>query len=66
MGEKRNAYRILVRGGGKPGKTGVDGRIILNWVLKEQNLNVVSWIHVTENLDKLQTVIKTVMNLHVP
>ena len=69
MGEKRNAYRILVRKTKKKkplGRLDVDGRIILNWILKEQNWNVMAWMHVTQNLDKWQAVIKTVMNLHVP
>jgi len=29
------------------GRLGVDWRIILNWVLKEQNWNGMAWIHVT-------------------
>jgi hypothetical protein len=39
---------------------------VLNWVLKEQNLNGMDWIHVTQNWDKWQTVLQTVMNLNVP
>jgi hypothetical protein len=42
---------------------GVDGRIILEWIL---GWEVVKWIHLAEDKDQLQTPVNTVMDLQVP
>jgi hypothetical protein len=43
MGEIRNSYKILVRnlnGTQNLGHPGIDGRIILKWVLKKRGLSM--------------------------
>ena len=51
MGDKRGAYRILVgkhEGKRPPEDTGVDGRIILKYIL-ETWVGVVDWIDVAQD-----------------
>ena len=61
--EKRNAYRVLV---GKPeeksppGNLGVDGRIILKWILNV--VGGVDWIDLTQVWGRFLTFVSTVMN----
>jgi len=50
MGERRGVYRVLV---GKPegnfGDPGVDGRIILRWILRKWDVGVwtgLSWLRI--------------------
>jgi hypothetical protein len=69
MGEKRNAYRILV---GKPeGKTPL-GRPRRMWVdnikmdLKEMVWYGVDWIDLAQDRDQWMALVYTVMNLRVP
>jgi hypothetical protein len=69
MGEKRNAYRILV---GKP-----EGKISLGsprrrWVdnikiyLRERGWDGMDWIDLALDRDQLRALVNTVMNLRVP
>jgi hypothetical protein len=66
MGEKRNAYRILV---GKP-----EGRRPLRrrWVdnikmdLREIGWDAMDWIDLAQDRDQWRTLVNTVMNLRVP
>jgi hypothetical protein len=69
LGEKRNAYRILV---GKPeGKTPL-GRPRLRWVdnikidLREIEWDSVNWIDLAQDRDQWRTLVNTLMNLWVP
>jgi hypothetical protein len=69
MGEKRNAYRILV---GKP-----EGRILLGrpkcrWMnnikmdLREIGWDGVAWIDVAQGRDHWSALVNTILNLWVP
>jgi hypothetical protein len=69
MGEKRNAYRILV---GKPeGKTPL-GRPRRMWVdnikmdLREIGWVGVDWIDMAQDRDQWRALVNTVLNLRVP
>jgi hypothetical protein len=69
MGEKRNAYRILV---GKPERKRPLGRQRRRWVdnikidLKEIGWNGVDWIYLAQDRDQWRTLVNTAMNLLVP
>jgi hypothetical protein len=69
MGEKRNAYRILV---GKPeGKIPL-GRTRRRWVdnikidLRETGWDGMNWFHLAQNRDQWRALVNTVMNLRAP
>jgi hypothetical protein len=69
MGERRNAYRILV---GKPeGKRSL-GRSRCRWVedikidLREIGWEGMEWIDLTQDRDQWRALVNTVMNLRVP
>jgi hypothetical protein len=69
MGEKRNAYRILVR---RPEGKRPLGRPRRRWVdkikmaLKEIGWNGTNWIDVAEGRDTWRALVNTIMNLRVP
>jgi hypothetical protein len=69
MGEKRNAYRILV--GKSEGKRRL-GRTRRGWVdnikidLREIGWVGVDWIDVAQNRDQWRALMNTVLNLRVP
>jgi hypothetical protein len=69
MGEKRNAYRILV--GNPEGKNPL-GRPRLMWVdkikmdLREIEWNGMDWIDLAQGRDQWRALVNTVMNLRVP
>jgi hypothetical protein len=69
MGEKRNAYRILV---GKPEGRRPLGRPRRRWVdnikidLREIGWVGMYWIDLAQDRDQWRTVVNTVMNLRVP
>jgi hypothetical protein len=69
MGEKRNAYRILV---GKPEVKRLLGRRRRRWVdniemdLREIEWDGMDWIDLTQDRDQWRALVNTVMNLRVP
>jgi hypothetical protein len=69
MGEKRNAYRILV---GKPEVKRPLGRPRRRWVnnikmdLRERVWDGMNWIDLAEDKDQWRALVNTVMNLQVP
>jgi hypothetical protein len=69
MREVRNAHNILV---GKPEGKRPLGRPRRRWKdnikidLREIGWEGVDWMHVAEDMDQLQALVNTVMNLRVP
>jgi hypothetical protein len=69
MGEKRNAYRILV---GKPEGNRPLGRPRRRWVdnikmdLREIGWDDIDWIDLAQARDQWRALVHTVMNLRVP
>jgi hypothetical protein len=69
MGEKINAYRILV---GKPEGKRPLGRPRRRWVvnikidLREIGLDGVNWIDMAQDRDQWRALMNTVLNLRVP
>jgi hypothetical protein len=69
MGEKRNAYRILM---GKPEGKRALGRPRRRWVddgrmhLVEIGWDSVDWIDVAQERDQLRALVNTVMNHRIP
>jgi hypothetical protein len=68
IGETRNAQRILV---GKPERKkplgrplGVDGKVILECVLRKKGKNV-DWMHLAQDRDRWRVLVDTVRNLRV-
>jgi hypothetical protein len=69
MGEKRNAYRMLV---GKPEGKRPLGRPRCRWVnnikmdLMKIRWDGVDWFHLAQDRDQWRALLNTVMNLRVP
>jgi hypothetical protein len=69
MGDKRNAYRILV---GKPEGRRSLGRPRRRWVdnieidLREIGWDGVDWVNMAQDRDQWRALVNTVMNLRVP
>ena len=45
---------------------GIDGRIILRWILKKLDVGGMDWIDLAQDRDRLWALVKSVMNLRVP
>jgi hypothetical protein len=69
MGEKRNAYRILVgkpegkRPLGRPRRRWVDN---IKMVLREIGWDGMDWLDLAQNRDQWRALLNTAMNLRVP
>jgi hypothetical protein len=69
MGEKRNAYRLLV---GKPEGRRPLGRLRCRWMdnirmdLVEVGWGDVDWIRLAQDTDRWRALVNAVMNLRVP
>jgi hypothetical protein len=69
IGEKRNAYRILV---GKPERRRPVGRPRRRWAdnikidLRETGWDGVDWVDLAQDGDQWRALVNTVMNLRVP
>jgi hypothetical protein len=65
MGERRNAYRILVgkRPLGRPRRRWVDN---IKMCLREIELDDVDWIDMARDRDQWRALVDTVLNLRVP
>jgi hypothetical protein len=69
MGEKRNAYRMLV---GKPEGKRPLGRRRLRWVdntkidLRDIGWDGMDWIDLTQDRDQWKALVNTLMNFRVP
>jgi hypothetical protein len=64
IGEKRNAYRILV---GKPEGTRPLGRPRRRWVDNiKMDLDGMDWIDLAQDSDPWRALVNAVMNLRVP
>jgi hypothetical protein len=69
MGDKRNAYRILV---GKPEERRSLGRPRRRWVdnikmdLRKIGWDGVDWVYLAQDRDHWRALVNTVMNLRVP
>ena len=69
MGERRGAYRVLVgkpEGGDHFKNPGVDGRMILKWILETWDGGDIDWIDLGQDKNRWRAVVNTVMNLRVP
>jgi hypothetical protein len=45
---------------------GIDGRIILKWILKKWDGGGMDWIDMAQDRDRWQALVSAVMNLRVP
>jgi hypothetical protein len=62
----KNAHRILsenVKGRDHLGYLGVDGRMILKWILKNREFD--DWIHLALDRVHWRTVVNTLMDIHI-
>jgi hypothetical protein len=62
----KNIYKILVGKHEETKDLGVAGRIILEWILRCIEWEVVDWIHLVQNMGYWRALVNTVMNLSVP
>jgi hypothetical protein len=64
MGEKRNAYRILVgKPLGRPRRRWVDN---IKMDLREIGWDGMEWIDLAQDRDQWRALVNTIMNLRVP
>jgi hypothetical protein len=54
-----------LKGRGNSEDLGVDGNIILQWILREIGWEGIDWMHLAEDRDGCQVLVNTIMNLRV-
>jgi len=45
---------------------GIDGKIMLEWILEKGGLECVDWMHLVQDRDQWRALVNTVINLCVP
>jgi hypothetical protein len=48
------------------GDPGIDGRIILRWIVRKWDVGGVGWMKLAQDSDRWQALLNAVMNLRVP
>ena len=48
------------------GDPGVDGRIILIWIFRNRDVEVMDWIELPQDRDRWRALVSAVMNIRVP
>jgi len=48
------------------GNPGVDGRIILRWILRKWDVRGMDWIELAQDRDRWRALVNAVMNFRVP
>ena len=48
------------------GDPGVDGRIILIWIFRNRDVEVMDWIELPQDRDRWRALVSAVMNLRIP
>ena len=48
------------------GDPGIDGRIILRWILRKLDVGLMYWIKLAQDRDRWWPLVTAVMNLRVP
>ena len=48
------------------GDPGIDGRIILRWILRKLDVGLMYWIKLAQDRDRWRPLVTVVMNLRVP
>jgi hypothetical protein len=69
MGERIGIFGFWwgnLRERGHLGDPGVDGRIILRWILPEVRCGSMDWIDVAQNRDRWRALVNAAMKLRVP
>jgi hypothetical protein len=69
MGQRRGAYRVLVRepeGRNHLENPGVDGRIMLKRIFERLGGGDTNWINLAQDRDRWRALVNAVMNLRVP
>jgi hypothetical protein len=68
--ERRRAYRVFwwgnLRERGHLEDPGVDGRIILRWILRKWDVGGMDWIDVAQDWNRWRALVDAVMNRRVP
>jgi hypothetical protein len=63
---RKNLIRENLKGRRRAEDLGIDGRIILEWILGKQGWERVGWIQLAQDRDHWRTPVNTVMNFRVP